>query len=197
MPSPRSGFHVQLSKFALNLQNMQFLGLKNPIFFKFYPRYARDFTFRPSLEKFLGAPMIIANFEIFWKAVSSPPPLPHFPRTLRKEDGPTFLVFYVIVGEGRGVLCKKNAPKNELSRFLKIIRFNRRFSNMIFFWTRLSSSWRPLGEKIQRSKNIGFLMLYNFCFDIFLSKCVILGSNCEKIKLCAPLQLQKYVWILG
>ena len=37
---------------------MQFLVLKNPIFSKFYPRYVRDFTFSPSLNKFSGAPMI-------------------------------------------------------------------------------------------------------------------------------------------
>ena len=44
-------FHNETSQF-------NFLGLKNTIFSKFCPRYARDFTFRPSLNKFLGAPLV-------------------------------------------------------------------------------------------------------------------------------------------
>ena len=39
------------STFELKLQKMQFLGLENPIF-------SRSFTFSPSLDKFLGAPMV-------------------------------------------------------------------------------------------------------------------------------------------
>ena len=48
----------------MNLQKMKFLGLKNPIFSKFFPHYTRDFTFSSSLTKLLGAPMTYPNLDI-------------------------------------------------------------------------------------------------------------------------------------
>ena len=42
-----------------------FIGLKNTIFKKFCPRYVRNFTFSPSLKKFLGTPR--PKITIFFK----------------------------------------------------------------------------------------------------------------------------------
>ena len=71
------------------------------------------------------------------------------------KDSPSSNIFVILHGRWE-VLCKKNSVKGDLSRFSRIIRVNWRFSQMI-----------------KRGGNTCFLMLYNFCFDIFLVSALI------------------------